>query len=72
MAGRGGRATQSGISYQNLYATRYAVEMLGGEAVAEAGRIIALRSEAPTAVDDVLLTFADGHRRYVQTKEAIA
>jgi hypothetical protein len=34
-------------------------------------RVVQVRVEAPEAVDDTVVTYADGHRRYIQAKESI-
>ena len=69
---RGGPANQSGVSYQNLYTTHQIAVMLGTDASLPAHRrIISVRGEAPALVDDVLITFADGSRTFVQAKEDV-
>ncbi len=35
-------------------------------------QVVEVRVEAPTSVDDVVLTFADGHRTYMEAKERIS
>ncbi len=69
MTESGGPTTQSGISYQNLYAAFRIAEMLSGQELPATSKITAVRIEAPEIVDDVVVTYEDGHRDYVQAKE---
>jgi hypothetical protein len=71
MAEPGGTTTQSGISYQNLVAARSVSVMLSAGELPDIDRPGAVRVEAPTEVDDVVITFADGHRTFIQAKESL-
>ncbi len=72
MPEQGGPTTQSGISYQNLYAAFRIAEMLSGQELPATSKITAVRIEAPENVDDVVVTYEDGHRDYVQAKENLS
>ena len=67
-----GTTTQSGISYQNLYAALRVADMLSGQDLPVTSKIIGVRVEAPVNVDDVVVTYEDGHRDYVQAKENLS
>lgn len=67
-----GTTTQSGISYQNLYAALRIAEMLSGQDLPGTSKITGVRVEAPVNVDDVVVTYEDGHRDYVQAKENLS
>jgi hypothetical protein len=72
MPEQGGPTTQSGISYQNLYAALRIAEMLSGQDLPATSKITGVRVEAPVNVDDVVVTYEDGHRDYVQAKENLS
>jgi hypothetical protein len=72
MPEQGGTTTQSGISYQNLYAALRIAEMLSGQDLPATSKITGVRVEAPVNVDDVVVTYEDGHRDYVQAKENLS
>ena len=72
MTEQGGPTTQSGISYQNLYAALRIAEMLSGQDLPATSKITGVRVEAPVNVDDVVVTYEDGHRDYVQAKENLS
>jgi hypothetical protein len=72
MSEQGGTTTQSGISYQNLYAALRIAEMLSGQDLPATSKITGVRVEAPVNVDDVVVTYEDGHRDYVQAKENLS
>lgn len=63
----GGPTTQAGIDYQNRVAALYLGDLLSldGETAA---RVIAVRVEAPYHVDDIVVKYADGRRRWIQAK----
>src|SRR4051812_8481014 len=71
MPAYGGPSNQSGILYQNSIAAIYMgrlcdpAERLGRDCVTD------VRVEAPEHVDDTVVTFADGHRAYIQAKENV-
>jgi WD40 repeat protein len=71
MAEPGGPTTQSGILYQNSIASLYLGRMIDPEPRPESDRVIGVRVEAPTEVDDVVVIFEDGHTAYIQAKESI-
>jgi len=72
MPEQGGTTTQSGISYQNLYAALRIAEMLSGQGLPATSKITGVRVEAPVDVDDVVVTYEDGHRDYIQAKENLS
>jgi len=72
MAESGGPTTQSGIHFQNTYAALRLGRMLDATPRLRSARVVEVRVEAPTHVDDVVLTYEDGHIVYVQLKEAVA
>lgn len=71
MPERGGPTTQSGILYQNTVAALYLGRLLDPLPRRAADRVVEVRVEAPTDVDDTVVTFADRHRTYVQSKENV-
>lgn len=72
MPERGGSTTQSGILYQNSITARYLGRMLNKFYFPPSERVTSVRGEAPKHVDDVVVTFEDGHRDYIQAKEHLA
>lgn len=71
MSERGGPTTQSGIFYQNSVAALFLGELCDGRPVSASERVTDVRVEAPEHVDDVVVTYADGHRTFIQAKEAL-
>ncbi len=71
MSERGGPTTQSGILYQNSVAALYLGRLCDATSRPDAERVIEVRVEAPTGVDDVVVTFADTHKAYIQAKESV-
>ena len=71
MSEGGGTTTQSGILYQNRLAALYLGRMLDPADRPDCERVVEVRVEAPTEVDDFVVTFADGHTAYFQAKENI-
>src|SRR6266498_585959 len=69
MSEAGGSTTQSGILYQNSVAALYMGRLLDESIRPESERVIQVRVEAPTHVDDIVVSFSDQHRIYVQAKE---
>jgi hypothetical protein len=70
----GGPTTQSGIRYQNTVTAVFLGQMLA-EAVsgrAAGDHIARVRSEAASAVDDTVVTYASGRQRFIQAKEDVA
>jgi hypothetical protein len=68
---RGGPTTQEGIYYQNTVAARYLVDLLDLSPLPPRERVIEVRVEAPSDVDDIVVRYADGHRDWVQVKTRI-
>ncbi len=71
MRERGGPTTQSGIWYQNSVAALYIGRLCDATLRPDSRRVIQVRVEAPEEVDDTVVTFADHHRVYIQSKESI-
>lgn len=67
----GGPTTQSGILYQNSIAALFLGRLCDAAARPDRERVIRVRVEAPTQVDDTVVTFADTHNLYIQAKENI-
>ena len=67
----GGSTTQSGIYYQNTIAALYLGRMLDPRISDLTQKVLTVRSEAREYVDDIVVLFADGHRRFIQVKENI-
>jgi len=61
----GGSSNQSGISYQNLFAAYQIASMLSGQELPPTHRIESVRIEAPTSVDDIVVSFGDGSCQFV-------
>lgn len=66
----GGPTTQSGIYYQNSIAALFVGQLLGGGPPG-LRRVIAVHVEAPEDVDDTVVTFEDGGRDFIQSKETL-
>lgn len=66
----GGPTTHAGINFQNCIAVLRLARMLADTEFGEQllGKIIAVRSEAPTEVDDVVVTYSSQRREYIQAK----
>src|SRR5215207_1135366 len=71
MSEPGGTTTQSGIFYQNSVSALYLGRLCDATARPDSERVVGVRVEAPTEVDDTIVTFADGHLKYIQAKERI-
>lgn len=71
MPERGGPTTQSGILYQNSIAALYLGRLCDDTPRLDGDRVTKVRVEAPTDVDDTIVTFADGSSKYIQAKENI-
>jgi hypothetical protein len=71
MAERGGPTTQSGITYQNSVAALYLGRLCDSTPRPSQHTVIAVRTEAPAAVDDIVVTYQDGHRTFIQAKENV-
>lgn len=68
---RGGPTTQSGIQYQNSITALYLGELVDPSDIANRDKVVSVRVEAPESVDDTVVTYADGHKLYIQAKENI-
>jgi len=68
---RGGPTTQSGILYQNSIAALYLGRLCDSTQRPDKYAVEAVRIEAPSAVDDIVVTHRDGHRAFIQAKENI-
>lgn len=69
----GGPTTQDGIYFQNSITALRLAHMLTREEFTDAqgeplGRIVRVRAEAPTEVDDTVVEFSGGRTEYVQAK----
>lgn len=71
MTERGGPTTQSGIIYQNSIAALYLGRLCDSTPRQNKHTVISVRVEAPTQVDDTVITFRDQHRKFIQAKESI-
>ena len=69
---RGGATTQSGIFYQNSVAALYLGRLCDATTRPKTLHVSGVRVEAPTDVDDIVVTFADGHKTYIQAKENVS
>jgi hypothetical protein len=67
----GGPATQSGILFQNQAAALWLGRLLDPRPRPPRETVISVRVEALDVVDDIVVTFADGHREYIQVKESL-
>jgi hypothetical protein len=71
MPERGGPTTQSGIYYQNSIAALFLGRLCDMQMRPTRERVIGVRVEAPAHVDDIVVTYADRHRGWIQAKESI-
>lgn len=71
MTERGGTTTQSGILYQNSVTALRMGRMLDPTVRPDSEMIVHVRAEAWEHVDDTVVTFRDGHREFIQAKEAL-
>lgn len=71
MPERGGPTAQSGIRYQNSVAALYLGRLCDPSERRDFEQIIQVRVEAPTYVDDFVVSYADGSAEYVQAKERL-
>jgi hypothetical protein len=67
----GGPATQEGVYYQNTIAARYLADLLDLTPLPPRERVVEVRVEAPSHVDDIVVRFSDGHRDWLQAKSSI-
>jgi hypothetical protein len=71
MTERGGPTTQAGIDFQNSITALKLGRLLDSTSRPDSEMIVAVRAEAPTHVDDTVVTYSDGHRDFIQAKLAI-
>jgi len=69
MPQNGGPTAQSGIYYQNSVAALFLGRLCDMLPRPASERIVEVRVEAPTQVDDTMVTYADGHHDWIQAKE---
>ncbi|MEP6757505.1 MAG: hypothetical protein ABJA67_18535, partial [Chthonomonadales bacterium] len=67
----GGSTTQSGIIFQNSFAALHLARMCDSRPRPAKFQVVHVRVEAPSSVDDTVVTFADDHVEYIQSKENI-
>src|SRR3989304_4066798 len=67
----GGPTTQSGILYQNSIAALFLGRLCDVTLRPESERVIHVRVETPDFVDDIVVTFADNHKTFIQAKEDV-
>jgi hypothetical protein len=67
----GGTTTQSGILYQNSVAALFLGRLCDAAPRPDRERVMRVRVEAPAHVDDTVVTFADKHDLYIQSKENV-
>ena len=65
----GGATTESGILYQNSIAALFLGRLCDDASRPASGRVVHVRVEAPEHVDDIVVTFTDDHRVFIQAKE---
>lgn len=68
---RGGQSTQSGIYYQNSIAALYLGRLCDSANRPLDQEVIHVRVETFDKVDDVVITFSDQHKLFIQAKENI-
>lgn len=68
----GGPTTQSGILYQNSIAALFLGRLIDATSRPENERVVHIRVETLDNVDDIVATFADGHKTYFQAKEDVS
>lgn len=68
MVEAGGPTTQGGIWYQNSVAALYMGDLLDLKKRPQNERVVEVRLEAPSDVDDVVVRYADGRRQWIQVK----
>lgn len=70
MAEAGGTTTQSGIYYQNSIAALYLGRLVDSSRTS-VETIESVRVEAPEEVDDIVVTYSNGKKEYIQAKERL-
>lgn len=71
MTEAGGPATQAGIRYQDRVAALYLGRMIDPRERPRHERPVEVRIEAPQDVDDLIVRFEDGSRRFIQVKASL-
>lgn len=71
MAQAGGSTTQSGILFQNSVAALYLGRLCDSGRRGPRDRVFQVDVETVDAVDDIVVTFVDYHRAFIQAKEAL-
>jgi hypothetical protein len=69
---RGGPTTQSGIIYQNSIAAIQLGKLVDPRSFKDGERVVRVRVEALTKVDDIVIEYADKHKLYIQVKENVS
>lgn len=72
MVEAGGPAMQAGVRYQNTIAALYLGDLLRRDRTTDRDKVVEVRLEAPTHVDDMVVRFMDGRRDWVQAKLNLA
>ncbi len=72
MTESGGPTTQSGILYQNSVAALYLGQLCNTASRPDSEFVVFVRFETIDHVDDIVVTFADKHKEYVQAKENVS
>src|SRR5438105_326614 len=67
----GGPTAQSGFIYQNSVSALFLGRLCDPTPRPALHTLVEVRVEAPEDVDDTVVTFADGHKTYVHSKENI-
>lgn len=67
----GGPTTQSGILYQNSIASLFLGRLCDITSRPEYDKVIKVRVESIDCVDDIVVTFSDGHKLFIQAKENV-
>jgi hypothetical protein len=67
----GGPTTQSGILYQNSIAALFLGRLCDATSRPENDRVVHVRVETTDNIDDIVVTFADNHRTFIQAKEDV-
>lgn len=71
MAEAGGPATQSGIFFQNTIASRYLARLIDPAERPASEDVTRVRVEAPGSVDDIVVSYRDGHQEWISAKERL-
>ena len=71
MVESGGPTTQAGIYYQNTIASLYLGRMLDLRQRPISDKVIQVKVEALEHVDDIVVTFGDGRKKFIQAKRTL-